>query len=351
MSVGTKRAKKRLPFELRPTNIAGVYSFVPPPKGLDLTTASRRTQIRHGVLVPRPDPELAPDRFAVWNKVVGEIWNEKNFVAPLLKRSDLVPSLLHNFQRTDSGMLQDSNWSGCVIEGPWVGAIGQVPWSGAMGVWTVPSVSQPSTPPAKDGGWHSASWVGLDGFNNVTPDVLQAGVAQNVDSNGQPHYFAWIEWFVPNWKQYINQYRYVFPLEIQTVTVNAGDTVSVVVQYVQHSGDNIGNPLPPPGPYHFGAISFVNLTNGQSTQFYLDPPPGSSFQGESAEWIMELPGADGSLPKFDPINFQTAGACNAQNSPSLLWKDGQLISLVDAQQITETTESAGAGSVTINYNL
>jgi hypothetical protein len=45
------------------------------------------------------------------------------------------------------------------------------------------------------GGWVSSSWVGIDGYSQ--DDVLQAGVDQQVDSNGSASYTAWFEWFAP----------------------------------------------------------------------------------------------------------------------------------------------------------
>jgi len=354
--------KGTLPFELRPTNIEGVYSFVPPPKGFDHRTASNATLIKHGILVPRPDPVKNPALFELWRKVLEEIWTEENFTVPVLAPQVGITHNLKDTRHTDGPPIGGVSWSGCALVGS---------WSGVMGVWAIPEVSQPSTPQAPNGGWNSSSWVGLDGCFGLIPgttstDVLQAGVEQRVDAAGNAHYDAWIEWYVPAptnlppstpvdmqgyplaWVGPHGQYKYVHQANINSFPVKAGEEVSVVVQYVKHKGDEIGNPLPPKAPYSFGAISFVNLTRHKSHRFYLKPPPGAAFAGESAEWVMELPdGGAGTLPKFTSVTFETAGACNAQNTPSDLSK-GDLFYLESALQPL-TAASIGEASVTITY--
>jgi len=92
---------------------------------------------------------------------------------------------------------------------------------------------------------------------------------------------------------------YVYQTNITNFVVRPGDTVNCSVQYI----NNVA-----------GQINFANQTNGQHTSVTLVPPPGATFNGNSAEWIMEAP--DGgepvsSLPRFTPVNFSTAFACGA----------------------------------------
>jgi hypothetical protein len=246
-------------------------------------------------------------------------------------------------------------------------------WVGAMGIWRVPTVSAPqgkNATPADDGQYHSASWVGLDGAwaNNpneptASQDVLQAGIAQNVNpgitTQDQPGgiglYSAWAEWFTPAFSDpnARTEYPYLAPQTISTVSVNPGDQITVVVQYVQHRGDNIFNPSQPPGPYHFGAVLLVNMTTGKTANFYWPPPPQASFAGDSAEWIMEL--NDGSvLPAFSTISFTDAEACDVADAPpggviGTELQDGTVIDLVDKFNSIKT-KAAGAGAeLTIQY--
>jgi hypothetical protein len=344
MSTEPKAVRSRPPFELRPTNIKGVHSFVPPKNSFDHRTVSDATLLKHGVLVRRPDPNVNPGLFQIWRKALEEIWTEQNFVLPALEPQFGVTHQVRGLHQSDMGY-RSFNWAGCVLRGS---------WDGAMGVWQVPTISKPSTPQANSGGWNSSSWVGLDGSGlpgTNTQDVLQAGIAQTLDASGNPSYVAWYEWFVPNPDVVSAQYPYVWQTNINTIPVKPGDTISVVVQYVKNKGDNIGNPLPPPGPYNFGGVLLVNVTTNQAVNLYLDPPTGASFAGDSAEWIMELnDGGTGTLPRFTSINFNQAGACNAQDAPSPLNK-ADLYTLVDRFGYTETNEVANPGSVTINYNL
>ncbi len=384
MARESRTTGKNRPFELLPTSMKGVYSFVPPPKGVDLRTASRRTLMKHGIFMRRPDPEREPKHFALWNKFVDEIWREENFNLPTFGPSPGIPHGLKGLWPTETyDTYQSGNWSGCVVV-----SSPSSPWVGAWGAWQVPTVSQPTTPADTSGQWQSASWVGLNGAGGslipgtFSTDVLQAGVSQNI-TGGNPSYSPWFEWVVQNAEavaaQYCptgqGEYCYVLPQTITSVVVNAGDTVSVVVQFVRQMGDNIGDPAPPGGPFGFGAVLFVNATTGQAYNIYLAPPPGASFAGDTAEWIMECQsgpapvgppvpylGYNGTLPQFSPVTFQPASACNALDAPpeaavGVLLQNGALVNFQDFRYINqmppstvvETNSSAGEGTVTITY--
>jgi len=89
-------------------------------------------------------------------------------------------------RKTDAGF-SSNNWGGGSIQGNWVTAVG---------TWVVPTVSTPPEPQGTEGGWNSSSWVGIDGAYGSN-DVLQAGIQQRVDSQGNASYVAWFEWFAP----------------------------------------------------------------------------------------------------------------------------------------------------------
>ncbi len=58
-----------------------------------------------------------------------------------------------------------------------------------------------------------------------------------------------------------------------------------------------------------GKVTFANLTANSAFSLFLLPPPGASFLGESAEWIMEAPDSGepiSSLPKFGETTFTQA---------------------------------------------
>jgi hypothetical protein len=102
MARKSRTTGKNRPFELLPTSMKGVYSFVPPPKGVDLRTASRRTLIKHGIFMRRPDPEREPKHFALWNRFVGEIWREENFNLPTFGPSPGIPHGLKGLWPTET---------------------------------------------------------------------------------------------------------------------------------------------------------------------------------------------------------------------------------------------------------
>lgn len=65
MPAGRSSGMRKLPVASVETNIPGVHSFVPPPRGLDLATASQATLLRHGVFFRRPMPGGAAEVRAV----------------------------------------------------------------------------------------------------------------------------------------------------------------------------------------------------------------------------------------------------------------------------------------------
>ena len=193
--------------------------------------------------------------------------------------------------------------------------------------------------------------------------MLQTGISQNIGnpSDGQsatPAYYAWYEWVVADLAAAVDHFPYVYPIKITSATVSAGDEISAIVQYVTHRGPFDPNPVPGPGLYHFGGVMLTNVTTGKPlVNLILRPPTGASFAGESAEWIMECPGAAydrSTLPKFSKVTFTNAGACNVNDA---LPAANAGVALGNAAQITfqdfdgnvETSVSAGPATVTVNY--
>jgi hypothetical protein len=352
--------QQKLPYNHIPSNLAGVHSFVPPPKGTDLTKADRETLLKHGIWVRRPDPDREPKLFAMWHRYVTEIWTEENFVPPVLEATNDTPhNLKGTLVPTPNGHMSSGGWSGVVTVGRWVGA---------MGMWLIPTISAPSTPAGSMGVWQSSSWVGLDGAAGQIPgttstDVLQTGISQNIGnpSAGQsasPAYYAWFEWAVADLAAAVDHYPYVYPVRIKSAMVSAGDEISAIVQYVTHRGPVDPNPVPGRGPHHFGGVMLTNVTTGKPLiNMPLRPPPGASFAGESAEWIMECPGAAydrSTLPKFSKVTFTNAGACDVNDAPpganaGVALGNAAQVTFQDSYENVETSVSAGLATVTINY--
>jgi peptidase A4-like protein len=307
--------RKKIPHKLHPTHLKGVYSTPAPPEEFDPNTASRTELIKHGLLWRRPTSRDPPNALAAWDKVFSRKWLAKDRIVPAMHPR---PGGKHyrTFRPNKllGGPLTTNDWAGVVVVPP-TGV------TSVIGSWMIPSVSKPTQPSGGDGGWQSASWVGIDGIY-VSNDILQAGVAQNVDLNGNASYNAWFEWFVspPNLENpsplfppidgyplsWLAQCPYILPIDISNTDfpVNPGDWFYCSVQYIN------GNTA--------GSIFFANGTTGHNFQLTLAPPPSANFNGTTAEWIMEAPD-DGegntryssSLPRFTPVTFQLANACDA----------------------------------------
>ena len=344
--------QEKLPYNLIPTNLNGVSSFVPPPKGTDLTKADRGTLLKHGLWMRRPDPDREPKLFAMWHRYVTEIWTEENFVPPVFEVTKDTPHNLRGGRRQTDGSYTSFSWSGVVVVGQWVGA---------MGMWQIPKVWKPNTPAGPSKVWQSSSWVGLDGAGGLIPgttttDVLQTGISQNVGplpflKEPQPTYYAWYEWFVTD-LSVSDQFPYVYPVNITSPRVHPGNEISAIVQYVKHQDDDPANPLPPAGPYHFGAVMLTDVTSGKPIcNLALKPPTGATFTGDSAEWIMEC--GSQTMPSFSSVTFRSAGACDVNDAPP---EANVGVDLGKAPQVNflgldgvETSVTAGLATVTITY--
>jgi hypothetical protein len=203
--------------------------------------------------------------------------------------------------------------------------------------------------------------VGLDGAGGLIPgttttDVLQTGISQNVGplpflKEPQPTYYAWYEWFVTD-LSVSDQFPYVYPVNITSPRVHPGNEISAIVQYVKHQDDDPANPLPPAGPYHFGAVMLTDVTSGKPIcNLALKPPTGATFTGDSAEWIMEC--GSQTMPSFSSVTFRSAGACDVNDAPP---EANVGVDLGKAPQVNflgldgvETSVTAGLATVTITY--
>lgn len=306
---------RRSLYPLERTELPGAYTTPPPSSDdFDPHNALPSELVRHGLIMPRPDAATQPRLRAAWDKVFSRKWLARDRVTgPVMPQ----PGITHHLRRApaqqEDGSYLGAGWSGAGIKS----ANGT--WTGIVGFWDIPTVSKPSEPQGTEGGWNSSSWLGLDGFF-YSNDVLQAGVQQRVNAQGQATYVAWFEWFVPppasvppgtpvdgngyplSWVGSGGQYQYIYQSNISGFSVSPGQQVYCSAQY--NSGKTAG------------VIYFANETTGQTFQRTLAPPPGASFAGQSVEWIMEAP--DGgepkaALPKFTPVTFTSALACGANN--------------------------------------
>jgi hypothetical protein len=222
-----------------------------------------------------------------------------------------------------------------VFGNQWAGGVVSGTWTGAYGVWRVPSVTRPVTPPGTDGTWNSSSWIGIDGTFGSN-DVLQAGVQQSVDAAGNASYVAWYEWYVLPKAGYPS---YVYQTNIPNFPIGPGDEVVASIEYGAGQGH-----------IHFG-----NLSNGKYFTQTLAAPPTASVSGNTVEWIMEAPNfgeppnggkAETSLPAFSPVVFSSflgTGPNGAVTQPTMVTS----FEIARNRHVMTSVEVAGA--LTVSY--
>ncbi|MGN8138521.1 G1 family glutamic endopeptidase [Paraburkholderia sp. 22099] len=225
---------------------------------------------------------------ALRQRLLRKQWPDGARIVPHLVPQIGVTHQLTPPQRVADTAFTSNNWSGSTISGT---------WAHAVGIWRVPSVSVPSTPPGTDSGWDSSSWVGIDGTYGSN-DVLQAGVQQSVQADGSKTYVAWYEWFAPK----VNgSPDYIYQTNINNMLIEPGDEVFAGVHYQNGQG----------------FVMFGNVDRGVYFSIQLAAPPGATFSGNSVEWIVEAPntGEPGtSLPRFTPVSFTAAFGSNANST-------------------------------------
>ncbi|MEV0666438.1 G1 family glutamic endopeptidase [Actinomadura luteofluorescens] len=208
-------------------------------------------------------------------------WPDDARIVPRLAPQEGVTHELTPPEKVAEFDYTSNNWAGCTIEGT---------WASAMGMWKVPTVSIPSTPPGTDQGWDSSSWVGIGGaYGSI--DVLQAGVRQDVDADGSATYTPWYEWFA---HEVDGSPPYIHQTNIENMPIEPGDEMYASLAFQNGQG----------------FVVFGNATRGHYINIQLAPPPGPSFDPNSVEWIVEAPGTGEpgtSLPRFTPVDFSMAG--------------------------------------------
>jgi hypothetical protein len=331
---------QKIPYRVTPTNLKGVYSVVAPPDDFDPNTASASELLKNGILWRRPTATDPPALREAWQKVFSRKWLAKDRVVPVFEPQ---VGRRHLLGKKAPRKISATNY----LVGTWSGAatFSGGPYTGVVGFWKVPSVTRAPQPASAPGtydaahgiAYDSSSWVGLDGFDVsgvISNDVLQAGVEQYVDTNGNPHYVAWYEWFGNNG---FPPPAYVDTTPIPTVPVSPGDEIYVSVQYVGKTA---------------GSIYLANSTTGKHFAITLAPPPGATFSGNTVEWIMEDPDGgedDGtSLAKFTPVTFTSAIACTAAggtNNP----QNCDTCNIETTSGTILTSVSVGSDTVTIDF--
>lgn len=243
------------------TNLAGATTTADPQTALDPVNSSD-ADIDAAGFPPRPDQNQDREAYLDWIHMVR---SSKARVRPTLQISDP-----HGLMRSpDSapradGALTSYNWSGYVLNNDATKADDYHAFRKVRADFTVPTASQFSG--TCTGGWtFASSWAGLDGAG--TPDVLQAGVEADAycDPNGKDTFYsAWYEWFPDS------------AVRVTNLPVAPGNEIHVSVWASDET---------------HGHIFILNYNTGLYTVVNLKAPAGVKLVGNSAEWIVERPGA------------------------------------------------------------
>jgi hypothetical protein len=270
-------------------------AHVRPPANFDPLSASDAQLAQFG-FPPRPDAATAPDRYAVWKKLVTA---PQHRLQPALEHTTIhngrarlvsprggrpgpgrnAPSGIAN----DAASVTTMNWSGyAVVDGANPFQSGTT----VYGEWVVPVAQQAAG--TCTGTWsYSSEWVGIDGF--TSSDVLQAGIEVDAfcgNGSSMAFYSAWYEWY-PD-----------VETRITNLPIAPGNIIGVEVW---NSGPTQGNAY------------IVNYTTEQSVSLAFNAPAGTSLVGDSVEWIVERPEVNGAFAALthyvaEPFNFCHAAA-------------------------------------------
>jgi hypothetical protein len=139
---------------------AGFRLYTPPPAGFDPVRASDRELLAHGYPA-RPDQQRQPELHQHWTAMLSR---PMTVITP---RFEVMPERLGG-RRLRYADTVGTGWAGTSLITP----AGGDPVTFVSGQWTVPAV----VPPQGDHGSSAcATWIGIDGNGEDSPDILQTG--------------------------------------------------------------------------------------------------------------------------------------------------------------------------------
>jgi len=188
-----------------------------------------------------------------------------------------------------------SNWSGYAETGH---------YTAVNASWTVPTV----TPGANSGGsgggggfrfgrrgpapqsaWYSATWTGIDGFNDA--NLIQAGTEQDYYS-GSAHYSAWWE---------------ILPAAETVIPkpVSPGDSITALIAQTP-TQVSVPSGRSTVSEYEW-TITLTDTSTAHASWTYTITQPYAGA-GTSAEWVVEAPDVNGSTATIADYDFPTQSA-------------------------------------------
>jgi Peptidase A4 family len=275
-------------------------TYSAPPPGFDPHTAAPKLLRQYG-FPRRPDPQKEPEYTKLWQRVLGRVRQLQLTRAEL--EIDPVMSARKLPTKLATPDFSPAGWGGVVVP---LSSLGLTPPANTVfAEWVVPTIfpvpGDPSIPLTV------GFWVGLDGSDPDSYELLQAGTAATITGDSVS-YWAWTEWYTGKYK--------TSAVKVSNFAIQPGDRVSFLVCAPEANQ---------------GFVSMMNYRTQFATSVGV-PAPGSDITsvGQRAEWIVEGISAD--LPDFGDVVFTniTAGT------------QSQSFNLSPAGQITNITGNGGA---------
>lgn len=235
---------------------------------------------------PRPDALRKPAAYQRWRERIAK-------PSRVAQTKDIeLPGTFH----TTFGSTSISNiWSGGVVTG-------SGGWEDVEAAWLVPSFTTPLADCSLRLITWASAWVGLGGFG--TKSLVQAGIEMESVCTYDFYYHRWLR----NSGQ--SAWWEVLPAASTVLggfVVRPGDQM----YFYTWVGDSQGN-INPQGGFAWFFVS--NDTYGMSTTKRATIPSSNPFNGNSAEWIVERPTVNGTIPflaKYGSLTFLNAYADTA----------------------------------------
>jgi hypothetical protein len=301
-----------------PNNLATpVFVYAPPPTGFNPLTASDVELDQYG-FPPRPSRQEAGG-YARWKRMVTATRVTPE-VTPTLIYNELPRDWTVDSSAGNTKTGTSRNWSGFAYSV----ASGTFATNESMvcAEWTIPAVEQ-ATGVCSSTLYQSSQWVGFDGApSSGSSDILMAGTAANASCTiprrtpiTTATYSAWYEWY-PNPEA-----------QLSGLPVSPGDAMDVCVFYTIPSAASTQ-----------GHASIYNQTTNLGVAVGFNPSSGTTYVGDSAEWIMQRPtptvagGTLPDLPNFGFFGFNDAYAVDP--SSPINYTPGAKIRGVTSEQIT-----------------
>jgi hypothetical protein len=265
--------------DMLPTNVPGISAVAAPPAGFNPLLASDAALAAYA-LPPRPDAAKHPVQFGKWKRAM--LATKARTFGDLVQtnRSHGAAALTaaHQDATLRNTTYNSTNWSGYANLNSLTSYNTSSSFYFIFSDFFIPAVTAPSS----SGSYYSSEWVGIDGFNSG--DVLQAGVESNA-SGSSSGYNAWIEW-------------YPYNESAISLPVAPGDDMFIEVWNVSAI---------------VGYAYVENITTGAVQEYELTPPSGTKLVGNSAEWVVEAPGVNGSQSSLSDYHYDVFWGAGAYN--------------------------------------